>query len=189
MQEVDEKQDRSLGVKMTILLAVASTLIRLVRRDYLMNITPVGALSSFGGSRLRAWYAFAVPLGVMVISDVLLNRIYHLQPFNPFVYGCYALNVLWGWLFLKKIDPVRVGGVSLLSSVQFFLVTNFGVWLGSHGFAGEYEKTFSGLMLCYTEGIPFFFRTLVGDLGYSALFFGLYVWAASLQRSAAKETA
>src|SRR5947209_8673646 len=107
MQERDDRQDRSLGVKMTVALAVASTLIRLIRVRNLANVTPVGALSSFGGSRLRAWYAFAVPITVMVVSDALLSRIYGDQPFNPFVYGCYALNVLWGWLFLNKIDAVR----------------------------------------------------------------------------------
>jgi hypothetical protein len=191
MQEREQNVERSFGVKMTVVLAVASTLIRLTHLRSLANITPLGALSSFSGSRVRSWLAFAVPLAVMVVSDVLLNRIYGDFAFNPFVYACYALNVLWGWLFLKKITFARVGGVSVLGSVQFFLVTNFGVWLMYHGVAREYELSASGLIQCYAAGVPFFFRTLAGDLGYSALFFGLYAWAVSLQRAAAaaKETA
>jgi hypothetical protein len=189
MQERDDRQERSLGLKMTILLSVVSIVIRIARVRQLANVTPLGALSTFGGSRLRSWYAFAVPMSVMAISDLLLNWIYRDQPFNKFVYLCYALNVLWGWLFLRKIDTLRVGAVSLLSAVQFFLVTNFGVWLGSHGLPGQYENSFAGLMECYAAGAPFFLRTLLGDLTFSALFFGLYAWAARVQREAVRETA
>lgn len=189
MQERQDPAERRLEGKMTLLFSVASILFRLIHARSLANITPVGALGLFGGSRLRSWYAFIVPVSVMVISDVLLYEIFGDKPFNPFVYTCFALNVLWGWLFLKKVSPVRVGGLSLLSAVQFFLISNFGVWLGSHGLAGEYATNFGGLMLCYTEGLPFFRRTLIGDLGFSALFFGVYVWVTSLQSAAAKETA
>jgi len=189
MQEREDRQERSLGLKMTVLLSVVSILIRIARVRQLANITPLGALSTFGGSRLRSWYAFAVPIAVMATSDWLLNRIYGDNPFNKFVYLCYYLNVLWGWLFLKKIDTLRVGGVALLSAVQFFLITNFGVWVGSHGLPAQYANSLAGLMECYAAGIPFFFRTLLGDLTFSALFFGLYAWAARVQRETTRETA
>jgi hypothetical protein len=189
MQEREDRHERSLGLKMTVLFSVVSILIRIARVRQMANISPLGALSTFGGSRLRSWYAFAVPVVVMVTSDWLLNLIYGDYPFNKFVYLCYALNVLWGWLFLRKIDTIRVGGVSLLSAVQFFLITNFGTWLGSDGLPRLYENNLAGLVECYAAGIPFFFRTLMGDVTFSALFFGLYVWAARLQRDAARETA
>jgi hypothetical protein len=186
MLEQEYRADRSLSRAAMLSFAVASVLFRLIHARFLANITPVGALGLFGGSRLRSRLAsFAVLLGVMVISDVLLYRIYGDHPFNWFVYACYGLNVVWGWLFLKKITAVRVGGMSLLSSVQFFLITNFGVWMNYHGMAGGYESNLPGLMMCYVEGVPFFFRTLLGDVGFSALFFGLYVWASSMQRSTA----
>ena len=193
MQERDEPRSRSFDGKMTLLLALASGVIRVLAANvnHMANITPLGPLSTFSGSRLRSWFAVFVPLTVMVVSDALLNVLYGKKAFDPFVYACYGLNVFWGWLFIRRITPVRVGGVALLASVQFFLITNFGVWLGSEGLVGQYEKSLAGLMLCYTEGIPFFFRTLTGELGYSALFFGLYVWITSAQRAsaAAKETA
>jgi hypothetical protein len=190
-REQSEGRDRSLSVKLTVLFAVAAIVIRLVRVRQMANITAVGALGLFGGSRLRSWIAFLIPLAVMAASDVFLNLIYGDHPFNPYVYGCYLLNVLWGWLLLGKITALRVGSVSVLSSVQFYLITNLGVWLGSHGMTGEYEKNLSGLLMCYVQAIPFFFRTLMGDLGFSALFFGLYAWAQSTQRATApvKETA
>jgi hypothetical protein len=50
----------------------------------------------------------------------------------------------------------------------FFVVTNFGVWLGS----GMYAHSAAGFVACYTAAIPFFRNTVAGDLFYSALLFG-----------------
>jgi hypothetical protein len=56
--------------------------------------------------------------------------------------------------------------VCLLGSTQFFLITNFFVWLG-HDVV--YAHTFAGLIACYTEALPFFGWTLGGDLFYTAV--------------------
>jgi hypothetical protein len=63
---------------------------------------------------------------------------------------------------------VRVGGVVLLGAIQFFLITNYCVWM----FSNFYPKTLAGLMACYAAGVPFFWNTLAGDICYSALLFG-----------------
>ena len=61
-------------------------------------------------------------------------------------------------------------GTALASSTAFFLISNFGVWV-----AGEmYPHTLSGLATCYLMGVPFFRNAAVGDLLYSAAFFGAY---------------
>jgi len=52
----------------------------------------------------------------------------------------------------------------------FFLVTNFGAWLGSP----IYPQTGAGLVAAYVAGIPFFQNTLLGTLFYSALMFGSF---------------
>jgi hypothetical protein len=51
----------------------------------------------------------------------------------------------------------------LISSVVFFIISNFGVWLIG------YPKTVSGFVMCYTAAIPFFINTILGDLFYSFL--------------------
>ena len=61
-----------------------------------------------------------------------------------------------GYLFGK----INIKSV-LLSSIVFFLFTNFGVWLIG------YPKTLEGLITCYIAAIPFFGYTLAGDLFYS----------------------
>jgi hypothetical protein len=66
-----------------------------------------------------------------------------------------------------------VGGVSLLSSVVFFVVTNLGVWLGGYGYA----HTWDGLVECFTLAIPFFQYTLAGDLCTVAVLFGGFALA------------
>jgi hypothetical protein len=61
------------------------------------------------------------------------------------------------------------------------VVSNLGVWL-----AGFYPRTVEGLVQCYVMAIPFFGSTLLGDLFYAVVLFGLYeaarTWAAKRQR-------
>jgi hypothetical protein len=59
---------------------------------------------------------------------------------------------------------------SLISSLAFFLITNFAVW----AFFSWYPHTFAGLVSCFTLALPFFRNTLLGDLVYSGIFFGAY---------------
>ena len=80
-----------------------------------------------------------------------------------------------GWLLLQKINLTRVLGSALTASVLFFLLSNFGVWLGST----MYPPTGEGLMLCYAAGIPFFWKSVLGTVGFSLVFFSTYEWATS----------
>ena len=63
-------------------------------------------------------------------------------------------------------------GAAILSSVLFFIVTNFGVWLTGGGWF--YPKTLQGLIECYTLAIPFFRNSLAGDLVYTGVLFSLF---------------
>ena len=66
----------------------------------------------------------------------------------------------------------------MTGSVTFFLVSNFGVWAATN----MYAKTVSGLMACYAAGVPFFRRTLEGDLLYTGVMFGLPMAAVAISR-------
>jgi len=78
------------------------------------------------------------------------------------------LIVMIGMAALTRVSAVRVGAAAIASSVLFFIVTNFGMWL----FSGIYPHTFVGLEACYVAAIPFFQNTLAGDLFYATLLFG-----------------
>jgi hypothetical protein len=70
----------------------------------------------------------------------------------------------------------RVGAATFLGSLQFFLITNFGVW----AFLSTYPRTPAGLAACYLAGVPLFWSTLAGDVIYTALLFGAFFFAERL---------
>lgn len=131
----------------------------------------------------RPLLALIIPLLSLFLSDLYINNVVYADFYDrdrfvwfgsEWVYLAFILIIGVGrWLLHRRITAGRVGGASLLASAVFFLVTNFGVWVGS----GMYPHTFTGLLTCYAAGIPFFGNTLLGDLLYSAALFGGYAWA------------
>ena len=136
-----------------------------------MNFTPIGALALFAGayfSSKRA--AFAIPLMSLVAGDVFVG----FHRLIPYVYASFLVSVAIGFWLRRKRSVPRVGVAMLAGAIQFFLVTNFAVWVSS---TGSYPKTASGLAECYIAGIPFFWNTLAGDAFYVFLLFGSMVLA------------
>jgi hypothetical protein len=134
------------------------------------NFTPVGGLSIFAGARIAGWQAYLVPLVILTITSPILAQIYGFRAFGrstPVVYGSFLIAVWIGRRLAKRVTPLRVGAAAFLCSLQFYLITNF-VWFPG----GLYPQTLEGVMASYTAGLPYFGRTLLGDLLYSALFFG-----------------
>jgi hypothetical protein len=180
-----EKNARPLAAAM----AVAAGFFRLVPHPY--NMEGVGALGLFAGARLRSWRAYAVPLVVMAVTDALLKIPLARMGYptvtwaTPFVYGSFLFNVFLGQVLLRRTNsPVRIAAASLLASIQFFVVSNFGVWATGSGTL--YPKNLSGLLTCYVAAIPFFGtqapplgffgNMLLGDLFFAGLLFGAYAW-------------
>lgn len=131
------------------------------------NMTPIAAMALFGGfyfSDKRA--AFIIPVFSLFLSDMIIG--FHSQ--MPLVYGCFLFSVWLGYQLRKTggLVPLFVG--SLTSSIVFFIITNFGVWL----FDGLYPRTLQGLGACYIAAIPFFKNQIFGDLFYLALLAGSF---------------
>jgi hypothetical protein len=152
----------------------------------LWNLVPIGALALFAGSRLRQHWAYAVPLAIMLVSDLMLIRPLAALGMSPFswgtvlIYASFAVYVLIGRLIREgELSPLVIGGAALLASAQFFLLTNFAVWYSST----FYPHTFAGLMECYLAGVPFYRNTLAGDLFFSGLIFGVHALAFRPARS------
>src|SRR6516225_8364960 len=106
-----EKRTNENGLALTwaAAMAVIAGLIRLIP-FHPMNFTPVGALGLFGGARLRSWWAYVLPLGVMAVTDLLLWGIHGINytPFDPWVYASFALTVVWGRLLLRNGGAARI---------------------------------------------------------------------------------
>ena len=149
----------------TLLTAIlAAAALRLVPHP--PNFTPIGAMALFSGAYLgrRGAVALVAPLGALFLSDLVLGFYRGM----PTVYFSVALIVIIGWVALRRVSPIRVGGAAIASSVLFFVLTNFGMWLSS----GFYPHTLAGLEACYIAAIPFFQNTVAGDLFYAAVLFG-----------------
>lgn len=140
------------------------------------NFAPVGAIALFAGATFDSRrHAFFVPLLTMFLGDTLLEWMngtgYH--SLLPLIYATYALIAVLGMLLRERYDRVlAIAGGATASAVLFFVLSNFGVWLG-----GSYGLTFDGLVACYVAAIPFFRQTLLSDLLFSAFFFGAFVFA------------
>ena len=164
-----------------VLFAVAS---RLPFMPHPWNFTPVlAALLYFGarGSRRQLW----MPLILLIASDLVLDKYVYAYPFSWdlfLTWGWYAAMLGLGTALRENSKPLRIAGAALTGSLTFFLVSNFGVWAATN----MYAKTVSGLMACYAAGIPFFRRTLEGDLFYAAVMFGLPVAVGAIARSMSK---
>jgi hypothetical protein len=166
-------------ITLMILLAAISRLL-----PHPPNFAPIGSMALFGAAYFsKRYWAFIVPIISMWISDLVLNNVVYGQYFDSFVwfyagslftYSAFALIVLLGMLTLKKVRIPNLVASSLGASVIFFIVSNFGVW-----FSGiMYPKDLGGLMVCYIAGIPFFHNTILGDLVYTAILFGVFEFVA-----------
>jgi hypothetical protein len=167
---------------LSIGLVAAASVLRLV--SPIPNCTPVGGLALFGGGRLRLWQAFALPLLVMILTDAV--KTITLAPLGlrainwatPWIYASFLLYVFLGRWLCRNRGVMGIGLASLLGSLQFFLITNFGFWVTNEEVFFPY--TWQGLIQCYTVALAFFGGTLGGDLLYSGVLFGGYALATRL---------
>src|SRR5947209_5183272 len=147
-------------------LAVAAAILRLFPLAW--NFSPVGGLALFSGARMRSWQAFAVPVASMLASNAALAWLHgnsgeFFYPTAPFVFLAFAISVCIGRTLSRSDSPWKIGCASLLASLQFFLLTNFGQWLlmGYPADAaaatefGRYPWSLTGLLACYENAIPF----------------------------------
>jgi hypothetical protein len=137
------------------------------------NVTPIAAMALFAGAYLpNRRFAFAFPLAAMLLSDLALGYFVYggksLLHSQPVVYACMLCTVATGMLISNRRSAVQVGLAALASSIFFYVVTNFAVWVGGH----LYPHTGAGLTACYVAAIPFFHNSVIGDLAFAALLFG-----------------
>lgn len=132
--------------------------------------TPVAAaLLFFGarGSRRQLW----IPVALLAMSDVVLTKFVYSYVFSWDHYvtiAWYAL-IIWGGTKLREHQrPLPVLGAALASSVSFFAISNFAVWAA---WTDMYPRTVHGLMTSYAAGLPFFRRSMEGDLLFTAAMF------------------
>lgn len=168
------------------LLILITSLMRVVNAEmHIYNLVPIAAMGIFSGSVLRNQYAaYLIPLGAMLLSDIGLSLFTNTPGFygiSQFVtYAALGLVTFMG-TFLVKRNLLNVTGVTLSGSVVFFILSNFGTFLG-----GFYGYSFAGFINCYEMALPFykseiantfFLNSFAGDLCFSFIAFGSYYLA------------
>ena len=145
------------------------------------NFTPIAAMALFAGTFFdKKYFAFIVPFAAMFLSDLIIG----LHANMLAVYLSFAITVVIGMVIRNKVSVGSVVLASFSSSVIFFLVTNFSMWVGSV----IYPQNFTGLLECYTAGllffndssygISFFMNDMIATLFYSGLLYGAWYLAA-----------
>ena len=140
--------NRNITILSLIVLAVITRLL-----PHPPNVAPITGIALFGGSRFdNKWIGFGLPLLCMFITDLFLG----FSSITMFVYLSFMIISYIG-INSKTIS----NGTILGSSLLFFLLTNFGVFLLG------YPHTIQGLLTCYTLALPFFVNTIIGDLFFT----------------------
>ena len=189
---IDKSNRKSTGTALGVLLAVICLYGFFYRLfpDYTSpNLAPVGGLALFSGFLVSARWGWVAPLAVMAASDFVLWQWKGYQPYL-IVYALFAFYGVMGGLWRGRLTPLAwVGGVAG-SSLVFFLVTNAmvfatssfdpqshpGAWaleIPTDRYAHpliQYARNLPGLVTCYLYALPFYARTLAGDLLFSGLF-------------------
>ena len=173
------------NILIAAVLIVFVAIIRIVSREmHLFNIAPIGALALFSGAIIKdKRISFATPLIAMLLGDLFFQYFTSISGFYGteqfFVYGAVALVTILG-TFMGKVNAIKVAGFTITGSFLFFAISNFGSFL-----SGMWGTGFNGLVTTYTMALPFYEKTIAGDIIGSLLFFGVYFLA---QRATVKST-
>jgi hypothetical protein len=154
-----------------VVLAVAFRLVIPHLASHPWDFTPLSAsLLFFGayGARRQLWF----PVALLAATDVVLSKFVYQYPISwdlLVTWAWYGAIALLGTRLREHSKPLWVLSSAVASSVSFFLISNFVVWLE---FA-LYPKTWSGLLASYAAGLPFFQHRVIGDLVFTAALFSL----------------
>ena len=168
-----------------ICLIVVAALTRLFPHP--SNFAPLGGMALFGGYYFsKKWHAFVVTASSWWLADLALNNIVYKRYFPTFTWlsasfitvtVALVVIILISKILIKKPTIFTIVSASLVSSIVFYLVTNFG------SFLEIYPHTMAGLSAAYTAGLPFFKNTVLGDLFYSGILFGIYYFVTNRQNA------
>lgn len=175
------------GLLVGIVLLAAGSRFLAVLSPSMSNFSPVGTMALFGGAYFtKKYWAFAVPMIALWLSNLVLNNVFYKQWYPTFSFGfetavfiSFALVVAVGIVFLKKVNLTNLLLANLLGTLVFFVVSNFFVWTGGT----MYPQTIEGLVSCYTMALPFLKNTLVSNLLFSAIMFGAFEYASSTNKA------
>lgn len=172
--------------KWSILLPVVFAVVFLVTRwPGLMppNFSAIYGFAFCAGVFWSGRTAFALPLGVMVLSDLFLNVVvYQVSPLHwmtVFNWVAIAGIIAFGRFFSRRDAWLKLVGGGVVGAVLFYLLTNTAAWFFNPFHNPEYTRTLTGWIVALTKGTGgypetwmFFRNTLLSGGLFTALFAG-----------------
>lgn len=160
------------------------------------NFSAAYALAFCAGVYFPRRMAWWLPLGVLLITDVLLNVFYYhtavFSGYMAFNYLSYAAIIWLGRQFSHKSSWFKLVVGGLLSAIIFYLITNTAAWLQNP----EYAKNLAGWIQALTVGTSgwpetwtFFRNTLFSGGLFTALFAGAMKLMGAAESTREKEPA
>jgi hypothetical protein len=169
-------------VRSFILLIIIAAVYRIIPgRPY--GFAPQWAMAVFAGVVIRdKKWALIIPVLSMFISDLLYQILYmsgvgNMPGFYEGQWQNYVLFALLAFvgMAVKKINVTQIAIASFVAPTVYFLASNFLLWASNGTTRGlDRPKTLNGLMLCYSDGIPFFRMSILATLVFSGILFGSY---------------
>jgi hypothetical protein len=177
-----------------LLLIIIAAVYRIIPgRPY--GFAPQWAMAIFAGAVIRdKKWAFIMPVLSMFISDLLYQVLYiggmtDMQGFYEGQWQNYLLFTLLVFVgfAIRKLNVTQITIASFAAPTLYFLVSNFLVWASNGVTRGlDRPKTFSGLILCYGDGIPFYKMSILATLVFSAVLFGSFLFIRNYQAAGPK---
>ena len=145
---------------------------------WLSEFAPGTAIALCCAAYFPAKYKFAVPLGSLFLSDLILNLHYRASLFDAQIvsrYLAFGLIGCIGLLMRNRVSLKTLLPASIFGSFLFYLITNVFSWLSDPG----YPKNFAGLIQALTVGLPqysatptwmFFRNSILSNLFFTLLF-------------------
>lgn len=130
-----------------------------------------------------------LPLGTLVVTDILLNLYYwfhmHLNGFTAgqlVNYAGYAGIIWFGGRFSRRSSFLGLLAGGLAGAIFFYILTNTAAWLANP----QYPKDLGGWIVALTKGLPGFPPTIEffrNTLTSGGLFTGLFAGALKLSEA------
>lgn len=173
------KQNRSVLLALVLLIIIGSVF-------RAAGFAPQLAMAIFGAAVIKdKRLAFILPLLSMLLSDILIEVLYRNGYMNyggfysgETIFDGQVLNylvlagiTLFGF-WARNLKFTRVALVTIAVPLVYFLISNLLVWIGGAGYSRPH--TFSGLLLCYEDALPFLRTSLLYTIVFSTVLFGGY---------------
>lgn len=144
---------------------------------------PMLAITFFAGAVGLSWRSsMLMPLVGLLLGDVMMAVVKggtYLEYFQKgeFLgnYPLYLVSIFLGYMISNRSTVKNIVTGSIISILVFFFVSNLMVWAAGLDLNSQpYTKDMNGLMLCYTNGLPYLIKSIVGNGIATVILFGSY---------------